>query len=285
VARRWFLLLVVLVALVIVGRQSLRPPRMPSYYAFGRGPTVVLLHGLGSQMQHWLPVARLLARHHRVVLVELPGHGLAPMPSPLTIEEAAASLDESLREASDGPVILVGHSVGGLVAAEEALLHPERVRGLVLVETALKPQIPPGARDLMLARLDDDYDRLIHEAYRSFGRDSAQGEELYREVARMDPAMVKPWIRLALFADLTTQMRKLQPLLLAVLAPRSWDENESWPQAARALGYDQVPRVEPVRIDDSGHFIMLDQPHALAERIARFVLSSGQRTVAANHAP
>jgi pimeloyl-ACP methyl ester carboxylesterase len=284
-ARRWLLILIVLAVVVVVGRQSLRPPRTPTYYAFGHGPTIVLVHGLGSQMQHWLPTARILARHHRVVLVELPGHGLAPMPAPFSLEQAAASLDEAIRDASDGPVVLVGHSLGGLVAAEEALLHPERVRGLVLIETALRPQVPAAQRDLMLARLDQDYRGVLHEAYLDFGRDSLQGERLYQEVASMDPAMVKPWIRLALYADLSTQMRKLQPLLLAVLAPRSWDAKETWPQVARALGYEGVPHVQPVRIENCGHFIMLDQPEALAERIARFVLSPGQGAVAASHLP
>lgn len=278
-ARRLLLLLVILAAVVIVCRQSLRPPRTPSYYAFGQGPTVVMVHGLGSQMQHWLPTARILARHHRVVLVELPGHGLSPMPAPFSLEQAAATLDEAIRDATDGPVVLVGHSVGGLVAAKEALLHPERVRGLVLIETALKPQVPPGPREVMLARLDHDYDRLIHEAYLSFGRDSLQGERLYAEVARMEPIMVKSWIRLALFADLAGQMRKLLPPMLAVLAPHSWEAKETWPQVAKALGYDGVPRVEPVRIEDAGHFLMLDQPQTLAEHIARFVLGASPSTV------
>jgi len=272
-ARRWLLLLVVLLAVVIVCRQSLRPPRTPSYYAFGRGPTVVLVHGLGSQMQHWLPTARLLARHHRVVLVELPGHGLAPMPTPFTLEQAAMALDGAIRDATDGPVTLVGHSLGGLVAAQEALDHPERVRGLVLIETALKPQVPLATRDLLMSRLEHDYDRLLHEAYLSFGRDSLQGERLYAEVAAMDPAIVKPWIRLAWFADLSSQMRKLQPLLLAVLAPRSWEPNEKWSDVARALGYDGVPHVQPIRLEGCGHFVMLDRPEALADLIARLVLT------------
>jgi len=280
VARRWLLLLVVLVAVVVVARQGLRPPKTPTYYAFGHGSTVVLVHGLGSQMQHWLPTARILARHHRVVLVELPGHGLTPMPSPFSLEQAAAALDRAIRDASDGPVILVGHSLGGLVAAEEALIHPDRVRCLVLIEAALKPQVPAATRDLLLARLDDDYNRLLHEAYLGFGRDSLQGEELYAEVARMDPVMVKDWIRLAWFADISTQMRKLQPLLLAVLSSRSWEPKETWPEVARVLGYEGIPHVQPVRLEGCGHFVMLDQPAALAELIARFVLAPGQGSMA-----
>jgi pimeloyl-ACP methyl ester carboxylesterase len=282
VARRLTLVLLVVAIAVIVARHGFQRPAPPTAFAFGRGPEIVLVHGLGSEIEHWLPTARILARHHRVILAELPGHDLAPMPDPFSLGQAAAELDRSIRQMTDGPVILVGHSLGGLVAAEEALEHPERVRGLVLIETALRPQLPPGARDQLLARLDQDYDALLHETYLSFGRDSLQGQQLYAEVARMDPATVKPWIRLAMFADLTTQMKKLQPVMLAVLAPHSWDPKETWPQVARALGYDRVPRVKPVRLEGCGHFIMLDRPDALARIIEQFAAEpQGERVAIA----
>ena len=85
--------------------------------------------------------------------------------------------------------------------------------------------------------------------------------------------MVKPWIRLACVADLSGEMRRLQPPLLALLAPHSWESEESWSHAAEALGYDHVPRVRPVRFEGCGHFIMLDRPAALADAIARFASS------------
>jgi pimeloyl-ACP methyl ester carboxylesterase len=270
VARRLTLLLLVVAVVIIVARHGFRPAPAPTAFAFGHGPEIVLVHGLGSEIQHWLPTARILARDHRVILAELPGHDLAPMPDPFTLGQAAAALDRSIRQLTDGPVILVGHSLGGLVAAEEALEHPERVRGLVLIETALKPQLPPGARDQLLARLDQDYDGVLRESYMSFGRDSAQGRRLYAEAARIDPATVKPWIRLAMFADLSSQMRKLLPPMLAVLAPHSWEPKEPWAHVARELGYDQVPRVKPVRLERCGHFVMLDRPDALARIIEQF---------------
>jgi pimeloyl-ACP methyl ester carboxylesterase len=257
-------------ALILLSARSLSPPPAPLSGAFGRGPVIALVHGLGSRAEHWLPAARLLARHHRVVLVDLPGHGQSAMPQPFSLERAVQALDLALGREGPQPLVLVGHSLGGLVAAAEACDHPGRVRALVLVETALRPQVDGQERAAALEALRKDYQGLVRDAYRAFGRDSAQGEALYREVAAMDPAVIKPWIRLAFSADLSARIARLQCPLLVVLAPRSWPEGEPWSVTAAALGYAEAPQVRPVRLEGCGHFVMLDRPAALARLIARF---------------
>src|SRR5205085_9563836 len=139
---------------LLVAPREVRDSPGAFHASFGRGPTIVLVHGLGSRSSHWLATARRLARNHRVVLVDLPGHGASAMPEPLTLERATNSLDLALAALGREPVVLVGHSVGGLVATAEAIAHPDRVRGLVLVETALQPQIDGTAREDLLAALD-----------------------------------------------------------------------------------------------------------------------------------
>jgi len=245
-----FFFVVMLVA--IASARPLAPPVPSPYVSFGRGAPIVLLHGLGSRSEDWLPTARLLARHHRVSLVDLPGHGEADMPEPFSLERAIVSLDRSLAAIPDGPVILVGHSLGGLIAAGVAIERPERVRGLVLVETALRPQ------------------EVLHGAYLDFGRDSAQGEALYRRVAALEPRMVQRWIRLAWTADLSDRAGRLAMPVLAVLAERSWGADEPWPEVADALGLAAVPRLRPARLSGCGHFVMLDRPAELARLIAGF---------------
>jgi pimeloyl-ACP methyl ester carboxylesterase len=248
--------------------------------AFGHGSTVVLVHGLGSQTGHWLPVARRLAHRHRVVLLELPGHGIGAMPEPFSLAGATEAFDAALRAASSEPVVLVGHSIGGLVAVSEALAHPERVRRLVIVETALRPQMIGEERARLLHALETNYRGVLHSAYTAFGRDSAQGESLFAGAAGLDSSAITRWIRLAVTADLSQAAASLRVPVLAVCAERTWPRDEPWSATSEALGLDRVPRLVPVRMSGCGHFVMLDRPAELATEIERFAAAPEAGAVA-----
>lgn len=270
-SRRLAAVAVIAAAVALVLRSMpMQAPGPATLGAMGHGPTVVLVHGLGSSARHWLPLARDLARDHRVAFVELPGHGLAPMELPFSIEQAAFALDRALAEQGPGPVVLVGHSVGGLVAAAEALRAPERVRALVLVESALAPQLSPAERDSLLAQLDRDWEGTLRGVYASFGRDSLQGEALWAEASHVERTRMRAWIPVALSTDLSAAVEGLAVPVLAVLAPHSWEAGETWEHAARALGYSRIRQLEAERVEDCGHFLMLDQPIVLARAIRRF---------------
>src|SRR2546423_1178149 len=217
------------------------PPTSAAVGSLGGGPTVVLVHGLGSDATRWLGVARDLARDHRVVLVELPGHGLSPMVSPFSLEQATLSLDRAIAEQSREPVVLVGHSVGGLVATEEALHAPGRVRSLVLVESALAPQMTRTQADTLQNMFDRDWEGTLHWVYSSFGRDSLQGEVLWAEASQVERSSMRAWIPIALSTDLSEEAATLAMPVLAVLSPRTWEPDESWAHVRGALGLARIP--------------------------------------------
>ncbi len=278
---RRLLLALALVAMAIVMRSAPTPP--PSSVVvggMGHGPVVVLVHGLGSNANQWLPVARDLARDHRVVLVELPGHGMAPIATPFALEQATLALDQAIDEQSTDPVVLVGHSVGGMVAVTEALRSPHRVRSLVLVDAALKPQMSEAERDTLLAYFDRDWEGTLHAVYSSFGRDSAQGEALWEQASHVERATMRAWIPVALTTDLSHEASALSMPVLAVLAPHSWEKGETWEHASHALGYDGIAQLEGERVEDCGHFLMLDQPRALARAIRRMTTTTPPAAIA-----
>ncbi|MEU8265149.1 alpha/beta fold hydrolase [Micromonospora sp. NPDC048999] len=104
----------------------------------GDGPPVVLLHGIGRTLDDFAAQHELLARDHRVISVDLPGHGgSAPLDPPHALPALAAAVAETLDAAGvTGPAHLVGNSLGGAVAMRLAVDEPARAASLVLVNSA-----------------------------------------------------------------------------------------------------------------------------------------------------
>jgi pimeloyl-ACP methyl ester carboxylesterase len=101
-------------------------------------PAFVLVHGLGGSHLNWMRVAPRLARRGGVVALDLPGFGLTPVAGrSCDLAGERLTLHRLLCRLGTDPVVLIGNSMGGVVAVAEAALHPERVAGLVLVDPAL----------------------------------------------------------------------------------------------------------------------------------------------------
>lgn len=102
------------------------------------GPLLVGLHGLGGSHLNWAAVAPHLRRHARVVALDLVGHGLTPVGARDSgIEGHRRLVSDFLAALGGTPAILVGNSMGGLVAALQAAEEPGSVAGLILVDPAL----------------------------------------------------------------------------------------------------------------------------------------------------
>lgn len=78
----------------------------------------------------WRAFAQRLAQQHRVICVDLPGHGLSPVIEPFTLDSISQALDNTL---GDEPAVWLGWSLGATVALDYARSHPERVKGLLLM--------------------------------------------------------------------------------------------------------------------------------------------------------
>jgi pimeloyl-ACP methyl ester carboxylesterase len=97
----------------------------------------VFLHGYGEHMLTWRAVIDPLSSRYRILAVDLPGFGGSDKPDrPYTIETMVATTRDLLARWTKPPVILIGHSMGGAIAAATAAAEPERVVALVLVAPA-----------------------------------------------------------------------------------------------------------------------------------------------------
>ncbi|MDQ2983846.1 MAG: alpha/beta fold hydrolase [Actinomycetota bacterium] len=102
----------------------------------GRGP-LILVHGLGGGAANWVELAPLLARRHRLLVPELPGHGgSSPLPAVPNLNVYADRIGLLAEREGLTPAAVVGHSLGGVVALRLALRRPAAVNAVVLAGSA-----------------------------------------------------------------------------------------------------------------------------------------------------
>jgi pimeloyl-ACP methyl ester carboxylesterase len=109
----------------------------PAYAAAGAGPkTVLFLHGIGGNRDSFAAELPRLAGAWRAMAWDMPGYGTSPPIAPLTFEALAQAVVAVLDAERAEKAVLVGHSLGGMIAQETAARFPQRVSGLVLFATS-----------------------------------------------------------------------------------------------------------------------------------------------------
>lgn len=118
------------------------------YTEQGQGSPIVMVHGLGGQLRNFsYALADIVARDHRVILIDRPRSGYSTVPAgvePGVIEQAAMIARGIAALGLERP-LYVGHSLGGAVGMALALNHPRVVSGLALIAPLTQPQPEPPA--------------------------------------------------------------------------------------------------------------------------------------------
>jgi pimeloyl-ACP methyl ester carboxylesterase len=250
------------------------------------GPPLVLLHGVTGHCRTWDEEARLFAGRHRVLALDLRGHGdSAPAPdgdyTTATLARDLAAFVDALALPS---VALVGMSLGGRVAFAHAGTHPGRVARLVVID--IGPDIADAGRRRIGGLMAASPERFgsIAEAYR-FARaaNPRQDDGLLR--ARIEHAL-RPlpgggvgWkydraIREAIRSGRWSDPTPLWPLWRAVRCPtllvRGADSDVLSAEDARRM-VDAAACARLVEVADAGHGVPGDQPAAFRYLLAEFL--------------
>ncbi len=194
-------------------------------------PAIVLVHGLGGCWQNWLENIPHLARRHRVVAPDLPGFGSSPMPSgwDISIPAYGRLVAEFCDEIGIDDAVIVGHSMGGFVAAEAVINEPERFERLALVSAA-------GVSSR----------RLRREPTEMFARMVVAGAPFAFSV--QNRSFRRPRARAAAFRGLARHPELMRPELLWEFF-HGGDRGDGFGDALTALaGYDILDRLEEVEL-------------------------------------
>jgi len=132
-----------------------------SYEVYGAGePTLIFVHGWSCDARYWRTQVPYFSKKHRVVVLDLAGHGHSGMTRARYTMEAFGEDVRAVTEAvGSHSVILIGHSMGGTVIAEAARLMPGRVIGLIGVDTLQNIEYPMTREELkkMIAPLEKNF--------------------------------------------------------------------------------------------------------------------------------
>ena len=238
---------------------------------------LVLLHGWGLNAEVWQNIVPRLSPHFRLHLVDLPGFGRSQGFGALTLADMAQQLLPQLPERA----VLLGWSLGGLVASQIALAQPERVTALISVAsspcfTAHEdwPGIKPETLESFQQQLSNDFQRTVERflALQTMGTENArQDARQLKEVVLSQPmpsvAVLEGGLEILSNVDLRAQLPQLvMPFLrlygaLDGLVPR---------RIAKQLD-EALPRSPSIVMENAAHAPFVSHPDTFCQHIIEFI--------------
>lgn len=109
------------------------------YRELGQGQPIVIMHGVFGSSDNWLTQARILSEHYRVISLDLRNHGQSPHDAAFDYQSMANDLMLFIKAKNLQNPIVIGHSMGGKVAMNFAIAHPELLERLIVVDISPRP--------------------------------------------------------------------------------------------------------------------------------------------------
>ncbi|MFY9398310.1 MAG: alpha/beta hydrolase [Desulfomonilia bacterium] len=245
-----------------------------SYEVYGAGePTLVFVHGWSCDARYWRAQVPHFSRKHRVVVLDLAGHGHS---GSSRTRYTMGSFGEDVRavtQASGGSrVILIGHSMGGTVIVEAARLMPDRVIGLIGVDTLENIEYPLTREELkkMTAPLEQDFPagskRFVEEMLLP-GNDPTLREWILSDMSAAPPAVALSAMNEMLEQYITGEAaRVFEKISIPVITVNS----DLWP-----INYEANRRhmhsYDAIVIGNTDHFLMMNRAEEFNRALERAV--------------
>ncbi|MGH9797783.1 MAG: alpha/beta fold hydrolase, partial [Candidatus Polarisedimenticolia bacterium] len=229
------------------------------YRTTGQGsPPLLFVHGWSCDGGIWDRQVETFSRRHRVITIDLAGHGRSEAGrSRYTVPAWAEDVRAVALHLDLNGLVLVGHSLGGYVAVESARLMPERIAAVVPVDSILDAewQPEPDRLEAFFRDFDADFVKAATGFVRDMFREDADPDLVERMVARMTaapPEVAVGGLRSVFAYDLTAALPQVHAPIRAINADRYPTKIE--------VNRRYAPRFEAVIMEGVGHFPMLEKP-------------------------
>jgi pimeloyl-ACP methyl ester carboxylesterase len=234
-----------------------------SYEIYGSGePTLVFVHGWSCDARYWRAQLTYFSKNHRVVTLDLAGHGHSGI---TRSQYSMTAFGEDVRAVTESTgsnsVILIGHSMGGSVIAEAARLMPNRVVGLIGIDTLENIEYPMTREELknMIAPLEKDF----RTGSRQFVGEmiSPRTDPQLREWILSDISVASPPVALSAMNEMMSQYitGEAAKTFDKIRIPVITVNGDLWP-----INYEANRRhmfsFDAIVLKEADHFLMMDRP-------------------------
>jgi 3-oxoadipate enol-lactonase len=252
---------------------------IPAYLTRGDGePAVFLLHGVGGAKAYWGPQLDVLASAgYRALAWDMPGYGDSEPIEPYTVLELARALGRLVDRIAPKRAVLLGHSMGGMVALEAWALFPHQIAGLIFSGTSPAFGRPDGAwqQEFLRQRLSPlDAGRSMADLAPSLvrGMMAADADPAAVEFAAKVMSAVPPiTYRKALHALMSFDRRAVLPSISVPTLVLAGEVDPNAPPAVMQKMADKIPGAMYECLRRAGHLASVERPGPFNESVLRFL--------------
>lgn len=234
---------------------------VPIHYSVqGKGePALVFVHCWSCDRNLWENQVPEFAKKHRVVTIDLPGHGQSGQGRKnWTIESFGDDVKTVVTKLDLKRVVLIGSSMGAPISLEATRRMPERVVAIVPVDSLLNvdEKVPPEALEAVIKQMQADYKGsvtgLMNQFFFSPATPAAVKERVLREATSRPPEMAIAILKGIFAYDAIPALREIKVPVSAINGDRSPTNLEA--------NRKYAPQFQAVIIKDTGHYPMLENP-------------------------
>lgn len=232
-------------------------------------PALVFVHGWTCNYSHWRDQVAEFSKNHRVVALDLRGHGQSDKPDQdYSVGEFADDVAWLIGELDLHRPVVIGHSMGGVIAAQLARRHSAATRGVILVDAPIVPfgpELRPVADGVLAGLQSQNYKQLAEGFLRQFMFNEASDPALKEEIVESSlrtPQRVMHTAIASVFGEIANLGGPLPVPSMFVRAATQYAS----PEQIR----EWLPGIEIAEVD-SAHFLQLEKPEETNRIIADFV--------------
>jgi esterase len=249
-----------------------------NYRVYGEGFPLIVLHGLFGSLDNWQTIGRQLGEHFQVFTVDQRNHGNSPHSDLFNYEVMAEDLLEFMERHGLSKAHVLGHSMGAKTAMQFALLYPDKVEKLIVLDMAPKAY-PPWHEPIFQALLSLDLDyfhsrKAIDEALAAAIPETTVRQFLLKNLSQTEPGIFKWKLNLPGIHQHYERLNRALPQDRTFAGPvlfMKGGQSDYIQDSDMDTILTIFPKAVLVTIEDAGHWIHAEKSEKVVKTVLTFL--------------